>query len=301
MKHKRGIALCLCGLLIALSGCSGDNSNPSGQFVEITQNLGPAVTAAPVVTSQPEAQQQGSIFAQNPGGVSAGLNNFSEEDALREEGMDYQGSSFSGADPSYSEPFGEIYTFPDDNATVYPYTGSTPIPLDPIDMPPPPPRLPVTFAYVPYVIASLGLNFEGPAGWVPDEVSTVDTFILTEPANQIKEGQLGVIRIQASYVTRNYNESNLKAEVTERLKGIGSVNFAEWKPSLTATRHLMGTMGVYANYSGTLANGVQVGGRIHCVCIDQRLYTIEITYPLGYRDDYLNAFSKMRETIKRQQ
>jgi len=301
MKYKQGIALCLCGLLVALNGCSGDSSNPSGQFAEVTQNLGPAPTAAPVTDNQPETQAQGSIFAQNPGDVSAGLNQFSEEDALREEAMDYQDNGFSGEGQPYAESYGEIYTFPDDNATAYPFAGSTPIPLDPIDMPPPPPRMPVTFAYVPYVIASLGLSFEGPAGWVPDEVSMVDTFILTEPTSQMKEGQLGVIRIQATYVTRNYSESNLKSEVTERLKDIGAVNYAEWKPSLTATRHLMGTMGVYANYSGTLVNGVQVGGRIHCVCIDQRLFTIEITYPLGYRDDYLNAFSKMRETIKRQQ
>jgi len=300
MKHKRGIALCLCGLLVVLSGCTGDNSDPNGQFAEITQNLGPAITAAPVTENQPTTQsQQGSIFAQNPSNVSAGSTDFSEEDPIREEDIDYQGG-FTDEGDSYSAAYGAIYTFPDENATVYPYAGSTPIPLDPIDMPPPPPRLPVTFAYVPYIVASLGISFEGPAGWVPDEVSMIDTFILSEPANQMKEGQLGIIRVQVVSVTRNYSESNLKAEVTDRLKAIGSVNYAEWKPSLTATRHLMGTMGVYANYSGTLVNGVQVGGRIHCVCIDQRLYTIEITYPLGYRDDYLNAFSKMRETIKRQ-
>ena len=61
----------------------------------------------------------------------------------------------------------------------------------------------------------------------------------------------------------------------------------------------MGSMGVYANYSGALANGVQLGGRIHCACIDKVLYCIEIVYPLEYKKDFEAVFSEMRTSIKR--
>ena len=50
---------------------------------------------------------------------------------------------------------------------------------------------------------------------------------------------------------------------------------------------------------GTLKDGTAVGGRIHAVCVDKVLYCIQITYPLGYKDDYLNVFSEVRQTLKR--
>ena len=103
----------------------------------------------------------------------------------------------------------------------------------------------------------------------------------------------------ASPVNTNYTEKELTAEIKQRLSTIGATNFVEWNPSLTATRFLMGGKGVYANYSGTLANGVQIGGRIHATCIDKVLYCIQVTYPLNFKDDYLNVFSKVRETIQR--
>ena len=98
-------------------------------------------------------------------------------------------------------------------------------------------------------------------------------------------------------VNSNYTEANLTTEIKQRLSTIGSTNFVDWNPSLTATRYLMGGKGVYANYSGTLANGVEVGGRVHATCIDSVLYCIQITYPLNFKDSYLDIFSKVRETI----
>ena len=62
-----------------------------------------------------------------------------------------------------------VYGQADADATVYPYAGSSPIPLDPVDAPTATPRSAITFTYVTYDVTSLGLSFEAPAGWVPDD------------------------------------------------------------------------------------------------------------------------------------
>ncbi len=290
MKRYWKPMLCLLIALVTLSSCAGNKEEPK-VFAEVTQNLGPVqeTQAPPPSQEDPEGV---SVFARNPGDVNESIGEFSPEDALGEENY---------MDDSAFDPDAEAdaYNAADAYATPYPFAGSTPIPLDPVDMPSPTPRTALVFAYAPYSLSSLGLNFEGPQGWIPDESGT-EIFTLTEPESQLKDGQLGMIKIYASPVNSNYSENDLKAEITQRLKDIGATNFSEWSPSMTASRFLMGGKGIYANYSGTLANGVKVGGRIHSTCLDKVLYTIEIVYPQGYKEDYLNIFSKMRSTIKRQ-
>jgi len=274
--------------LITLGGCAGQQ-NPSQELVEITQNIGPSPSPTPtphIPASQGGGGQDVSVFANNPydmmdeqGELLTGLD---EEDYAGED------MNADGYDPYMAQMAG----------TPYPYAGSTPIPLDPVDMPPPPPRAELTFDYISYNIADLGLTFSGPLGWVPDE-SVTEQFMLSEPVSQMKDNQLAMIKIYAIPVTTNMSESALKAEVLERLKEISSTNFEKWSPSYTATRHLMGSTGVYANYSGTMANGVAIGGRVHCTYIDKKLYCIEIVFPLAYKSDFEAVFSEMRKTIKR--
>ena len=184
------------------------------------------------------------------------------------------------------------------DATAYPYTGATPIPLDPIDAPTPTPQAPLNFTYITYSPATVGVSFDAPAGWIADDTYN-EVFTLLEPESQIKNGQLGIINVYAVPVTSNYSETQLVQEIKQRLNTIGSLNFSEWNPSLTATRYLMGSLGVYANYYGTLVTGVEVGGRIHAVTIDNVLYCIQITYPLAFKDDFMDVFAKLRETIAR--
>ncbi len=289
MKRQWKLILCLALILATLSACSGPTNSPQ-VFDQATQNLGPTSPATP--TPPPGAggdpQSGQSIFDSNP--YDAGSEGFTDGDPLGEE--DY------GDDGVYDESADMDPYVAAEDATVYPFAGSTPIPLDPVDMPSPTPRAQLVFATAPYAISSLGLTFEAPQGWVPDE-SVSEMFTLTEPDSQVKDKQPGIIKIYATPVTSNYTEGNLKTEVQDRLKAISSTNFEQWDPSLTASRHLMGGKGVYANYSGTMANGVKVGGRIHCTCIDKVLYCIEIVYPLGYKEDYLELFSKMRSSIKK--
>lgn len=296
MKRKWLAALCLLLAAVLLTACDAQQQQTSETFAVVTQYLGPAVTEAPrsanVADSGSDDALTGnddSIFANNPYTLDTDDDAYAQM-ALSEE--DYQD------DGIYEEDDTIVYGEPSANATVYPYAGSSPIPLDPIDAPTATPRAPITFTYVPYAVTSLGVTFEAPAGWMPDE-SIDNVYTLSEPAQQIKDGQLGIINIYAVPVNSNYTEANLKTEILQRLSDIGSTNYTEWNPSLTATRYLMGGKGVYANYSGTLANGIKVGGRIHATAIQGTLYCVQITYPLNFKDDYLNVFSKIRETIKR--
>ena len=164
-------------------------------------------------------------------------------------------------------------------------------------MPTPTPRPPVNFTYVAYNAGSLGLTFEAPSGWIADD-SLTEVYSVIEPAEQMVGGQQCVVTIVAVPVNTNYDQRDLEKEVKARLNDISATNFAVWEPSLTATRHLMGRKGVYANYSGELVNGIKLGGRIHYVCINNMLYGVEIMYPREYREDYMNIFDKIRDTLK---
>ena len=298
MKRKWLAAICLLMAAALLTACDAQQQ-PTETFAVVTQYLGPAPTA----TAQPAEQQpaaadpagsdaltdSGSVFANNPYALNEENTGLYQQALGEEDNVD---------DGVFVADTPLVYGAADPNATVYPYAGSTPIPLDPVDAPTPTPRAPITFTYAPYTVAALGVTFEAPAGWVPDE-SVDNVYTLSEPAQQIKDGQLGILNIYATPVNNNYTEANLTTEIKQRLSDIGASNFVEWDPSLTASRFLMGGKGVYANYSGTMANGVKVGGRIHATAIEGTLYCVQITYPLGFRDDYLNVFSKVRETIKR--
>ena len=294
MKRKLLAVLCLIVVAAFLTGCS-NQTQPTQTFTEVTQYLGPASTATAVpVNSNPSGvsdgdSEAGSVFSNNP---------YVVDDATTDEDTAALGEEDNQDDGTYSDGDTIVYGQQNADATVYPYAGSSPIPLDPVDAPTATPRTAVTFTYVPYDVTSLGLSFEAPAGWVPDD-SVSEMYTLTEPEQQIKDGQLGILSVYAVPVNNNYTKNNLVTEIKQRLSTIGSTNFVEWKPSLTATRFMMGSEGVYANFSGKLANGVEVGGRIHAVCIDKVLYCVQITYPLNFKDDYLNVFSQVRTTIKR--
>ena len=296
MKRLWKIALCLALALVALTACSSESSNDGSQiYAEATQYLGP-VTATETPTEAPQETEAPSDSGNSSGGVSIFDNPYdvSPDEALGEENYidPYDTGADTGSLLSASGASGGV-------ETVYPYAGATPIPLDPVDLPTPTPHPELTFDYATYTAGSLGLTFDCPSGWLVDESQT-DVFVLTEPETQMHDGQQCIITISAEPVTNNYSESDLKRQVTQRLKEIGSVNFTVWNPSLTATRTLLDSKGVYANYTGTLANGVELAGRILYASTNNKLYGVEMVYPRDYRDDYLNIFAKIRETISAQ-
>lgn len=299
MKRLWKIALCLALALIALTACSGGEQPNSGSqiYAEATQYLGPVTatetpTEAPQETAAPDSGANGGVSIFDNPYLDEG--SISPEEALKEE--NYIDPYDTGADT------GSLLTSGSSAGgveTVYPYAGATPIPLTPVDLPTPTPHPELTFDYATYTAGSLGLSFDCPSGWLVDESQT-DVFVLTEPETQMHDGQQCIITISAEPVTATYSESDLKKQVTQRLKDIGSVNFTVWNPSLTASRTLMDSKGVYANYTGTLANGIEVAGRILYASANNKLYGVEMVYPRDYRDDYLNIFAKIRDTITAQ-
>ncbi len=301
MKRKIALLLTLCLLTVVLAGCSGGESGKRS-FESVTQYIGPVDSPAPAPQPPQEPidegdDNSGSIFANNPYTVSDDLY---AEDALREEGLGQDdGMDEGGIDDSDGAPSFD-YAASDALATVYAYAGTTPIPLDPVDMPTPTPRSELTFAYQAYTAAQLGITVEGPVYWTVDE-SVDGQFTLSEPVEQMKDGQLGTLIITATPVTKNYSQSELETEVKQRLSTIGSTNYSEFNRTLTATRYLMGSKGVYANYSGTLANGVKLGGRLHVVCVDKVLYSLHIIYPSEFKKDFENVFAHAKDTLKRAQ
>jgi len=292
MKRKWLAALCLLTAAALLTACSSGQPQANQTFTEVTQYLGPTATASPVPVSNNAAGESdsatagdGSVFSNNPY-MPTDDQSATAQAALNEESQQTDDTGNAAL------------TQTDVNATVYPYAGSTPIPLDPVDAPTATPKPALTFSYVDYSAAKLGLSFKGPAGWVPDD-SVDNVFTLSEPTEQMKDGQACILNVYAVPVSSNYSESDLVTEIKQRLTTISESGYSEWKPSYTATRFLLGSKGVYANFTGTLLNGTQVGGRIHAVCVNKVLYCLQITYPLGYKDDYLTVFSQLRESFKR--
>ena len=285
MKRNWKLFVCLLAALFALTACS---SKPDPEeFPDITQNIGPAITpsaptAPPVVVDEAEQGEAG-IFDQNP---YLEDQTFSEEDALAEE--DY-------VDPEYGVL--DALVTPEPAGTVYPYAGSTPIPLNPVDMPTPTPKPDLSFTYAAYTANTVGVTFEGPANWQVNE-SQSSMFVLSEPTTQIKDGQQCIITISAERIGNDYTQRELETHVQYRLDSIGGSRFSSFKPSYTATRHMLGANGVYANYSGKLTDGTEVGGRIQYVCIDGTLYGLEIVFPEGFRGDFIDVFGEVRTSMK---
>lgn len=286
---KRNWKLIVCLLLAALMLCACSKQESPEDFPDITQALGPTSTPTAVPTAAPEAPADEaadaaelgqSIFSANPYDVDIG--GLTEADILSEEGVDpYQESGLMAVVPE---------------GTPYPYAGSTPIPLDPVDMPTPTPRPDLSFTYASYVASTVGVTFEGPVNWMVDE-SMPSMLVLSEPDNQVRDGQQCVITLSAEPVSSNYDKGDLKTHVNQRLDTLYVSDFTEWKPSYTATRYMMGTEGVYANYTATRNDGVVIGGRIHYVCIDKVLYGLEIVFPQGYKDDFLDVFGEIRSSM----
>ena len=60
---------------------------------------------------------------------------------------------------------------------------------------------------------------------------------------------------------------------------------------------MLGSTGVYANYSGTLTDGTPVGGRIQYVSEGGILYGLEIVFPEGFRGDFIDVFGEVRSSM----
>lgn len=178
------------------------------------------------------------------------------------------------------------------------YAGATPVVVDPIDKPTPTPVPKLSLTHVAYDATKLGLSFEGPAGWTPDD-SASDTFIIQNPNPHMD--YRATLTLQAQKVSGDYTTSELKSVINSMLSAIGDAGFEEYNPSQTANRDLLGKTGVYANYDGTLlvdGQKVQIAGRVHAVCVDKKLYTIHLSTPKAQWNEYKEmVYDHLRDTI----
>lgn len=178
------------------------------------------------------------------------------------------------------------------------YAGATPIPLDPVDMPTPTPRQALAFTFATYTAANLGLTFESVAGYLVDD-SQPDIYILTEPAEQIKDNYAVVFTFARSAVTSTYTATNIRADLRAFADDLGKVNYKEWRISETSERTLLGKPGYYITYRGVQHDGTIVRGRVHMALLDNnRLLTLHYTGPAEYNSDYTDVFYRIRSTLK---
>lgn len=233
-------------------------------------------------------QQSSAVTGQNQGSVNNGEPDYDSgiyDPTGEEEPEDQMISTITNQSPVFTSA-------PSMNSS---YAGATPVVIDPIDKPTPTPLPPLTFTHQVYDATNIGLTFEAPAGWTIN-TSQADAYILTNPAGGM-DYQAQII-IRAVPVDRQYDQKALEQVVENMLDTTGSQGFRKYDPTRTATRTLMDASGVYADYDGTLQSGAKVYGRIHATCINKVLYTVHISYPLGYADTYkTNVYNHLRKTM----
>lgn len=189
----------------------------------------------------------------------------------------------------------EYYDSTDANQNIK-FAGATPIPILPIDIPTPTPQQALQFTYTDYEATKLNLKFKAPAGWEVDD-SAQDVYKLTEPIANQKDGFSAEIILRAIPLSKEYSSSDLNREIKSQLEQMGLLNYTSWSPSLVSKRELLGKTGLYANYKGTLVNGVKIRGRLHMVAIGTTLYSVQITGPSKYNTDFIGVHTQIRRSI----
>lgn len=182
------------------------------------------------------------------------------------------------------------------DSTGIKYAGATPIPILPIDVPTPTPQQALQFTYQEYSAEKLNLKFQAPAAWEVDD-SQQDAYVLKEPLTNQKDGFSAEVVIRAIPLSKEYSSSDLSRELKTQLEQMGLLNYTSWSPSLSAKRDLLGKSGLYANYRGTLANGVRIRSRLHMVAIGTTLYSLQITGPSKYNTDFIGVHTHIRRSL----
>ncbi len=177
------------------------------------------------------------------------------------------------------------------------YAGSTPIPIDPLDMPTATPRQALTFTYAKYNADKLGLSFESVAGYEIDDTQP-NTYILTEPEATVKDNFPAQITLSVVPVNKSYNINTLKSDLKAKLQDLGKINYKKWEPTNISKRTLLGKEGYYGNYRGEMFDDTIVRGRLHMSIVNNNLITLNVACPGWYNTDYMGVYSRIRSTLK---
>jgi len=283
MRKKLMLVLCL-----ALSGAlmAGCGKKPQEIYPTVTQRPNMSAVNPTQAPTAPSGSLDDPILPPN------------EEDydpASEEDTEDFGGGSIF--DSTFAPPLTVETPAPEPTINSQ-YAGASPVVIDPIDKPTPTPLPALTFAMQSYDATKLHLSFEAPMGWSVDDSSN-DTYILTQPTNEAIPGYQSTITVRATTVNSQFDSKDMANEVKQMLETIGASGFKSFEESRTAERTLLDKAGVYANYSGVTLDGVEVAGRVHVTCINKVLYSVHMSYPLGYRDTYVKqVYNQFRTTVK---
>ena len=179
------------------------------------------------------------------------------------------------------------------------YAGATPVKIDPVDKPTPTPLPKLTFSYNTYTASNLHLTFEGPAGWMVDDLA-VDSYTLTNPDPSMDyEAKVEIRTIAAG---KDYTQKELIKEVKAQADTLRSTgNFQSFDASDTAARFFIDGNGVYLAYKGVLNDGQETGvaGRIIVNTVNKTLYVLHVSYPRGLADTFADGvYNKVRHSMK---
>ena len=179
------------------------------------------------------------------------------------------------------------------------YAGATPVKIDPVDKPTPTPLPKLTFSYNTYNASNLHLTFEGPAGWMVNDLA-VDSYTLTNPDPSMDyEAKVEIRTIAAG---KDYTQKELIKEVKAQADTLRSTgNFQSFDASDTAARFFIDGNGVYLAYKGVLNDGQETGvaGRIIVNTVNKTLYVLHVSYPRGLADTFADGvYNKVRHSMK---
>ena len=204
-----------------------------------------------------------------------------------------------GYDPASEEDDG--YYFVDtkyDAAGNAVYAGSTPIPVNPIDMPTATPRPDLTFTYGEYTAAKLGLKFSSAVGYTVDD-SQSDVYVLTEPASAVKDNYAATITLQIMPINKNYDLDDVKTDLKNYLL-TEKTKYEGWESYTAASKTLMGEKGYYNNYRAEKIDGTIVRGRVHMAIIgENELLVLHVSCPGWFNTSYMKVYDQIRDTLAR--
>ncbi len=221
---------------------------------------------------------------------------------------DYTGYDFDNGDydPAAEEDADELESGPavdrEPVVTVVPnltseYAGATPVVLDPIDKPTPTPAPSMSITeFKTYDATKLRLSFDGPVGWVQDDLQA-DTFVLTNPDTSMS--YQATLTVTARAVSADYGENDLKKEVKAVISAMKG-DFDQMSTTNTASRTLFDKKGIYEDFTGTLkGTDIKVWGRVHATTVNKTLVVVRVLAPNEYSRVYKDTvYSKFRHTVK---
>ncbi len=265
-KKQTALALLICLTVVLLSGCAQEPTT--------YPDAGTAPTREPV--------RQSDVLSQPTDAPKQAVVEFPED--YTEAGDD---GSWEEADDEDSGYFGQV---PVVNSK---YAGTTPIPLDPVDMPTPTPRPDLEFEYE-TADTAMGYSMEVPVGWeiVQNDASG---FVIRDP--EMHDKVFATFSLTSQNVSSSYRVNDLKNELTNQLNQIQR-NYVGWRIWTADKRQLLKSDGYFNAYRGVTYDDTVVRGLVHVALVNRSVDTLSSSAPGYYNTSYQRVYNRMRNSIE---